>query len=245
MEKGGVLMGSRMTSSRLIGALFPLGFVVYGVGNGLVTSVVGAPDFLSTASAHQTTLVLGAFLMLLNTVVDVGKGVLFFPILETHSKRTALAYLAALIVQVVLLDVGVLCLLMIVPLGQSAVDTGAPNAEWAKAVGVVLTQANTMAYQVGQASLGVGAIFLCWLLFRTRLVPRFLAAWGLIGYVIHVAGAIVEIFGIHIGLVLSLPGGVFELALGLWLIIKGFQAEAYGDRPEIPVTRPFAHPQAP
>jgi hypothetical protein len=102
-----------------------------------------------------------------------------------------------------------------------------------------------MAYQVGQASLGVGAIFLCWLLFRTRLVPRFLAAWGLIGYVIHVAGAIVEIFGIHIGLVLSLPGGVFELALGLWLIIKGFQAEAYGDRPEIPVTRPFAHPQAP
>jgi hypothetical protein len=41
------------------------------VGFSLVTSVVGAPDFLSTISAQQTTLVLGAFLMLLNTAVDV------------------------------------------------------------------------------------------------------------------------------------------------------------------------------
>jgi hypothetical protein len=98
-----VLTGSRMTYSRLIGALFLSGFLVYGVGSSLVTSVVGAPDFLSTISAHQTTLVLGAFLMLLNTAVEVGKGVLFFPILEKHGKRTALAYLAALIVEVVLL----------------------------------------------------------------------------------------------------------------------------------------------
>src|SRR5207237_2336849 len=74
--------GSRMTYSRLIGALFLLGFLFYGVGAALVTSVTGAPDFLSTISAHQTTLVIGAFLMLLNTtVVEVGKGVLFFPIL--------------------------------------------------------------------------------------------------------------------------------------------------------------------
>ena len=96
--------GSRMTYSRLIGALFLVGFLFYGVGAALVTSVTGAPDFLSTISAHQTTLVIGAFLMLLNTVVDVGKGVLFFPILENHGKRSALAYLAFIIVQVVMLE---------------------------------------------------------------------------------------------------------------------------------------------
>src|SRR3954453_1692951 len=82
--------GSRMTYSRLIGALFLLGFLFYGVGAALGTSVTGAPDFVSTISAHQTTLAVGAFLMLLNTVVEVGKGVLFFPILETHGKRSAL-----------------------------------------------------------------------------------------------------------------------------------------------------------
>src|ERR1700682_1480886 len=120
--------GSRMTYSRLIGALFLVGFLFYGVGAALVTSVTGSPDFLSTLSAHQTTLVVGAFLMLLNTVVDVGKGVLFFPILENHGKRRALAYLAFIVVQVVMLDIGVLALLLIVPPGQQALDAGQASA---------------------------------------------------------------------------------------------------------------------
>src|SRR5256712_10749511 len=130
--------GSRMTYSRVIGALFRVGFLFYGVGAALVTSVTGAPDFLSTISAHQTTLVIGAFLMLLNTVVDVGKGVLFFPILENHGKRSALAYLAFIIVQVVMLDFGVLALLLIVPLGQQAIDAGQASAAWAQSVGSLL-----------------------------------------------------------------------------------------------------------
>ena len=220
-----------MTYSRLIGALFLSGFLFYGVGFGLVTSVVGAPDFLSTLSGHQTTLVLGAFLMLLNTAVDVGKGVLFFPILEKHGKRTALAYLAALIVEVVLLDVGVLALLMIVPLAQQGVDAGQASVGWAKALGSLAVQSNTMAYQIGQMSLGLGAVFLCLLLFRTRLIPRWLAISGLIGYPVLVAGTIAEIFGIHIGLYLTIPGFFFELVLPFWLFFKGFQPQAYLGQP--------------
>ena len=213
-------------SARLIGALFIAGFIFYGVGFGLVSSVIDAPDFLATISAHQTTLVIGAFLMLLNTVVDIGKGVLFFPILEKHGKRTALAYLSALTVQVVLLDIGVIFLLMIVPLGHYAVDVAGAGAPWATALASLLTGANTMAYHIGQATLSGGGIFLCALLYRAGLLPRFLSAWGVIGYTIHLAGSIAEIFGIPISLVLLIPGGLFEVALGLWLLIKGFQPVA-------------------
>ena len=220
--------GSRMTVSRVIGALFLLGFLSYGVGTSLVTSITGNSDFLSTLSASQKTLILlGAFLMLLNTVVDVGKGVLFFPILEKHSKRTALGYLATMIVEVVLLDVGVIALLMIVPLAQHAGDAGA------KTLGSVLVQTNAIAYQMGEASLAFGALFLCTLLFRTRLIPRWLAVAGLIGYAALMAGAIAEIFGVLIGLYLTMPGFVFELVLPFWLFFKGFQAEAYRGQPAV------------
>src|ERR1700682_4050908 len=106
-----VLPGSRMTQSRVIGALFLAGFLVYGAGLSLVTSLVGGFNFLSTIAPHQSLLAFGAFLMLLNTPVDLGKAVLFFPILERYSKRTALAYLAAMIVEVVFLSIGVLALL--------------------------------------------------------------------------------------------------------------------------------------
>jgi hypothetical protein len=215
-------MISRTLTARLIGALFLAGFVVYGVGFGLVTSVIGAPDFIAALPAHRTTLALGAFLMLLNTIVDVSKGVLFLPIAEPHGKRTALGYLAALIVQVVMLDVGVLFLLMLIPLGQHAAEMGAANAPWTMALASLLPQMNTIAYHIGQATLGVGGAFLGALLFRARLLPRLLAGWGVIGYAIHVVGAIAELFGVHVSLVLLIPGGLFEVALGVWLLWKGF-----------------------
>lgn len=190
-------------------------------------TVTGAPGFLSTVSAHRTTLALGAFLMLGNSAVDVAKGVLFYPILANHSRRTALAYLAAMIVEVVLLSVGVLGLLMTIPLAQHAAGAGGTTTDWAKTLGSVALQWNTMAYQIGEMALGVGAVFLCWLLLRTRLIPQLLAGWGVIGYAILVLGGIAEIFGIHISLILSIPGGLFELGLGCWLIVKGFQPAAY------------------
>ena len=143
-------------------------------------------------------------------------------------KRTTLAYLAAMIVEVVLLSLGALCLLMLVPLGQSAVGAGA-----AKALGALLSESKTMAYQISQMSLGLGALFLCLLLFLTRLGPQYLAGWGVIGYTLHVAGAIAEIFGIHISLIFLIPRGLFELALAFWLLIKGFQPEAYGGHAEV------------
>ena len=214
--------GSRMTYSRLIGALFLAGFLVYGVGSVLVTSVAGGSNFLSTISSHQTILALGAFLMLLNTPVDVAKAVLFFPILEKHSKRTALAYLATMIVEVVFLSLGALCLLMIVPLGQHAGES------WAKGLGSLLVQSNAMAYQIGEAVLGCGALFLCWLLLRTRLISRWLAIAGLIGYACLMAGSLAEILGIHVSLYLTIPGFFFELVLPFWLIFKGFRPDAYG-----------------
>ncbi|HSL31517.1 MAG TPA: DUF4386 domain-containing protein [Anaerolineales bacterium] len=225
-----VSMRSRMTYSRLIGALFLAAFLLYGLGFGLVTSAVGAPVSLSTISAHQSTLVLGAFMMLLNSVAVVAIGVLFFPILEQYGKRTAVAYLTARIVEGVFLAVGVLSLLMMLPLAQQAVN--AENAAWAAGLGSLATQWNTMAYQIAMMSLGLASLFVCWLLFQTRLIPRFISAWGFVGYAIFMAGAIAEIFGIHIGVLLSVPGGLFELVLGFWLIIKGFQPEAYSGHAE-------------
>ncbi len=221
--------------SRIFGALFIAGFLFYGIGFGLVSSVTTAPDFMSTLAANSTVLVVGAFLMLLNTALDIGKGVLFFPIAERRGKRTGLVYLAAITAQVVLLDLGVLFLLMLVPL--SAFVTGATDS-WATGLGSLLTQANTLAYELGQGTLAFGALFMTWFVFRTRMVPRTLALWGVVGYAIHLTGAVAEIFGVHVSLLLSLPAGLFEVAFGVWLIAKGFNSivtspgRGLADRPQ-------------
>ena len=243
------LMGPRNTYARLIGALFLVGFLTYGIGLTVVNSVITVPDFLSNIPAVQTTLILGAVLMLGNTVVDVGKGVLFFPILETHGKRIALVYLAAIVVQVVFLDLGVIFLLMLVPLAQIAAEAGASSAAWAPGLGSLLSESNTIAYNVGQATLCFGGVFLCLLLFRTRLIPQVLAGLGVVGYVLHAAGSVSEIFGLPLSLFLLIPGALFEVGIAFWLIIKGFNSAAVAkglnsplgaDRPAGEVAAPTA-----
>ena len=217
------------TYARLIGALFLIGFLTYGIGFTLVNSVIGVPDFLATIPAVQTTLVLGAFLMLGNTVVDIGKGVLFFPVVERHGRRTALVYLAAIVAQVVFLDLGVIFLLMLVPLAHIAADAGASSAAWAPGVGSLLSESNTIAYNVGQATLAFGGVFLTLLLFRTRLIPQVLAGLGVLGYILHAAGSVSEIFGLPLSLYLLIPGALFEIGIAFWLMIKGFRPTVADD----------------
>jgi hypothetical protein len=230
-EAGDPRTGSRMWTSRLSGALFLAGFVIYGAGSILVTSVVDGPDFLAGVGSQKTTLALGAFLMIATTAVDIDKAVFFFPVLERHGKRTAVAYLATMVFEMAMMTVGVLALLMLIPLADEADQLGHDAAQ---ALGSLAVDANETAYQIGQLSLAFGCLFLCALLFRTGLVPKWLAGWGLIGYLLHMAGAAAEIFGAPISLVLLIPGGIFEVTLAIWLLIKGFAPAAY-DRS--PVTR--------
>ena len=221
--------GSRKTYARLIGALFLIGFATYGTGFGLINSVITAPDFPANIAAVQTIVLIGASLMLLNTVVDIGKGVLFFPILENHGKRTAFVYLAAIVVQVVFLDIGALFILMLVPLAQIAADAGASSAAWAPGIASLLTESNTLAYNVGQATLSFGGVFLCLLLYRTRLIPQLLAGLGVFGYALQAGGAASEIFGLQISLFLLIPGALFEVGIAFWLIFKGFRPAAIAE----------------
>jgi hypothetical protein len=194
----------------------------------MVSSVTGTPDFLTTIASRQVTLVIGAVLMLLPIITDVWRAVVFFPILGEKGRSTALTYLAAQIVSVSMFFVGVVSLLLIIPLGEHAVDAAGGSVEWATAMGSLLVRSNETAYQLAQFSLVFGSLSLWFYGFKARLIPRAFAAWALIGYVIHVAGVFAELLGFHIGDMLLIPGALFEIALPFWLFIKGFSAEAYG-----------------
>ena len=88
----------------------------------------------------------------------------------------------------------------------------------------VLIQAKLYAYNVGMITLGVSGLLLCYTLNSARLLPRWLAVWGLVGYAIIAGGMVSEFMGSGLGLASSLPGGLWEMFLGVWLIVKGFNA---------------------
>jgi hypothetical protein len=187
-------------TARIVGVLFLAGYLAYGVGS-LIAK--GSAD----RSGSTALFVTGAGLMLLNSAFVIGIGVLMFPILRPHNKAIAAGYLGTRIFEGVVLAIGVVSLIVL---------TGSPAIH-----------ANSVFYNVAEAGLGIGSLFFCALLFRTGLVPRFLAVWGFIGYACFAGGTLLELFGVAgAGLVGAIPGGLFELTFGIWLIARGFASTA-------------------
>lgn len=82
---------------------------------------------------------------------------------------------------------------------------------------------------MGNALVGAVGVLFCRVLLRARLVPRAIAVWGVVGYAVFLLGAVLEVLGYGVGVALSVPGGLFEIALGVLLIAKGFAAPTASD----------------
>ncbi|MET7969823.1 DUF4386 family protein [Micromonospora sp. NPDC005305] len=150
---------------------------------------------MGTALAGQ---VAGTALVVLNSVMVAAIGVLVFRALRRPHLGIAWAYLVARAAEGFLLTAGIVLL--------DSVGAGAGD----------------FAYQLAMLSLGLGSLPFCLALNRQRWLPSWLAIWGSVGYALLAAGAAAELMGAAVGLVLAIPGGLFEIVFGLLLLARGF-----------------------
>ena len=220
----------RKTAS-VVGAVYLAGFVVGIAGNIMIKSILDAPNHLSIISASSMTVAIGAILWLLAVIGDAGHGVLMFPVLKQHSERMAIGYLAFRIVDATFIAIMVLFVLIQIPLGSEYLKAAASDAPFLQALSAVFSQAQQYAYQIGMSALGVSGLMLCYTLYRAKLVPAWLALWGLAGYAIILVGMLSAVMGSGLGDLSSIPGGLWEVFVGVWLIVKGFNSPAITPEP--------------
>lgn len=160
----------------------------------------GIGNAIATRAADDSdTLVLGVGMMVANSVAVLAIGAILVPVLRPHSPLVARVYLTTRIFEATFLSIGAFALL-----------AGS-------------TEINFTAYNIAMAGLGIGSLFFCALLYRTGLVPRFLAVWGFAGYAAFAAGSLIELAGFTgAGLIGAMPGGIFEIFFAVWLIVRGF-----------------------
>jgi hypothetical protein len=218
---------SARTIGRIVGTLFLLAYVVYLAGGTLADSGSASTIVLSHIASHQLQISAGALLMLANSAAVIGIGVLIFPILKRHHESSAYGYLTAQVAQGLMLAVGIVFLLLRIPLAQEY--TGAHGASALPALARAAQEGNHYSFWIGMLAVGAGGLLLCHVLLKENLVPRFMAVYGLAGYAIFLAGAILEILGHNVGVALSIPGGLFEITFGVLLIVKGFPAKQSRD----------------
>jgi hypothetical protein len=218
-------MNSNRKIAIMVGALFLFSNVTFLLGASVfVEPILGAPDYLTLASANRTQVVLGALLELINGVAYVGIAVLVFPILKQRFESMALWYVGFRTIEFVMQTLSDLSPLSLVRLSEEFVRAGAPEASSFQALGTLLLADRYWAFQMVTFALVLGALVFYYMLYQSRLIPRFISVWGLVGAISVLATALLDTFGISPG-ALEFLGILMlsnELFLGVWLIAKGF-----------------------
>ena len=166
---------------------------------GFAVGLTGSPLL---QGASPVLVAVGAVLWLTAAVGDAAHGVLMFPVLWIRAPRSAVGYLAARVADALLISLMVLFALV-------------PEAK----------AAETQAYNLGMVAVAVSGLVLNAAFFQTGLLPRWLALWGLGGYTLLLVGMISELFASGLGLVSTIPGGLWEIFTGVWLLAKGFESK--------------------
>jgi hypothetical protein len=219
----------RKTTARVVGALF-LTATAAGV---LSVVLLGPLDSLSSPQsiadkAHRISA--GALMVLVMAGAIALIPPTLFPVLKEHGEALALGYVAARIVEIVLLLPAAIGPLMLVAIGTSQSAAGTPDDAAHLDTVRVLSQTQDMsAYAGSSVFFCLGALLLNFLLYRSRLVPRWIAGWALVAVVPYLADACLVMFGAltvssAIHTLLVFPLALNEMVLAVWLLTKGFRA---------------------
>ncbi|WP_373033724.1 DUF4386 domain-containing protein [Sulfurovum sp.] len=220
-------MKNNIKTARIVGALFIVATVAYTFGVVLLDPFLYGSHYLTTVSANENILIIGAFLVLIDAVAVAGIAIAIYPILKKHNEALALGYVGARIGESVLFSVNVIATLTLLTLSQEFVKAGSPDASYYQTLGTVLLAAGNWAYLLGLGLVfALSALILNFVLYQSKLVPRWLSAWGFIGAALVFANFLVESFGMKPVEILFIPIAVQEMAFAVWLIIKGFNSPA-------------------
>ena len=127
---------------------------------------------------------------LCTVVGDAAHGVLMFPVLKQHSERSAVGYLAARIMDATFIAVMALLILVQIPVANEYLNAGSADTSYLQALSTVFDHAYLYAYEFGMITVGVAGLILCYAFYRSQLIPRPLAVWGLIGYAVLLSGSV-------------------------------------------------------
>lgn len=189
--------------------------------------VLDHPGYIVSAGA-DSRIALGALLEMILIVANIGSAVVLFPILKRQNERLALGYVTARIIESTFIGIGLVSLLAIVTLRQ---DIGGPGGAGSLVpVGRSLVAIHDWTFLLGPGwVVGIGnGLILGYLMYRSGLVPRGMAVLGLIGGPLIIASGTAVLLNVFDAgsapqIIATAPEFVWELSLGIYLMVKGFK----------------------
>ena len=219
----------------IVGVLYIVATVAGVLTIAPLASLQEGPGILANAAANENRMIMLVVLELIMAVAVAGVAFMIYPVLirnaDTEIKEgLALWYVGTRITEGAIFVVAILATLSLMSLSQEFVKAGAPDASYFQTGGTVLLATSDFAWMLGQSIFCIGALMLYYLLFQSKIIPRWLSVWGLIGApLMFVASLSLVVTGdpnSTFSTVLYAPLALQEMVFALWLIVKGFNSSA-------------------
>jgi len=189
---------------------------------------VKSKDFIISSGA-DTGALWGCFLEVVVALAGIGTAITLFPVVKRQNEGMALGFVAARTLEAAMIFTGVASLLSLVTLRQDLGTATGADAASLITIGASHVATYHWAFTLGGSLMpGINAILLGTLMYRSGLVPRVLPVIGLIGVPLHITAVVLTMFGVidrvgSVALIAALPIFVWELSLGIYLVVKGFR----------------------
>jgi Domain of unknown function (DUF4386) len=227
--------GTNRKTAVIVGILFIIG-TVSGVLAGVVTAETRAGStYPLNVSANETQWIIGTLLTLLMGLSLAMVPVLLYPIFKKHNEVLAFG---SVLFRGIFEQVGetllVISMFMLLTVSEIHGKAGTADASNFQTLGSMLIAAGDWIQNINGIVFSVGTLMIFALFYQTRLIPRWLSGWGLIGAVLYPIAKIVSMFsplhlatdiGVGIGLLL-VPTAIQEMVFAVWMIVKGFNPSA-------------------
>jgi hypothetical protein len=225
VQRSGPTTASTRNTAVLVGLLFLTATVAFIFADMLNSRVLSQPGFLTGASAQTNALATGA-LLLFGQFGVVGIAVLLFPLLKRHGEPLALAHVGFRVAELAASLFYLAVPLLAIQLG-AGLRNGTVDASASTSLGALLQAQHSVAILMIYLVTTAAGMCMAILLYRSRLIPRWIATLGLISYPVLLLGCIGDMYNVvdvtqGVGLIALVPGGLFELILPIWLLAKGF-----------------------
>ena len=224
-------MNTTRRTATIVGVLYIIGTLAGVLSLVFTAPVRNAPDALIYIHANEYQVIIGALFVLLMGFALAMIPVMMFPISRKHNETLALGYVLfrGALETVINMAIAISWLLLLM-LSQAYVQAGAADVSNFQALGTDLLEAELLG-SVNTIVFILGALMFYFLLYQSKLLPRWISGWGLIAAVPYLAAGILVMFGLvdsmsTLDTVARLPLAIQEMVLALWLIVKGFNPSA-------------------
>lgn len=228
-------MNTYRKQERIVGILFLIALILNLIATEIINPILNISDYLVHTYPNKNKVITAALLNFICAIAMIFIPIVLFPVVREKHKSHASSYIVFRGLEGILFIYLAIKTLSFISLSKASLhaepdllsalqtigDTVHAEIQWATIIYIII-------FTLG------GATFY-YLLYQSKLVPRFLSIWGFLAIVLLFAGAILAIFSLAIfnhmplmeGMVYFAPPiALNELVLGIWLIAKGFNPHA-------------------